>query len=58
MMTVSLLVRMWLQYLRRDDSSVLPLITAPHPVASAGRGRPDFQREISVAMIKARLAAR
>jgi uracil-DNA glycosylase len=48
----------WLQYLRRDASPVLPLVTGPHPSANARRGRPDFEREISAAMIKARDAAR
>jgi hypothetical protein len=37
---------------------VFPLVTGPHPSASARRGRPDFEREIAVAMIKARDAAR
>jgi hypothetical protein len=44
--------------LRQDGSPVLSLISAPHPSASARRGRPDFEREISVAMVKARDAAR
>jgi uracil-DNA glycosylase len=47
----------WLRYLRQDDSPVLPLITAPHPAPGTRRGRPDFEREISVAMTKARQAA-
>ena len=41
-------------YLRRDDGPVVPLITALHPAPGSRRGRPDFEREISVAMIKAR----
>jgi hypothetical protein len=47
----------WLRYLRRADSPVLAVIVAPHPSASARRGRPDFEREISTAMSKARQAA-
>jgi uracil-DNA glycosylase len=47
----------WLRYLHQEDSPVLLLITAPHPAAGARRGRPDFEREISVAMTKARQAA-
>jgi uracil-DNA glycosylase len=47
----------WLQYLRQPGSPVLPLITAPHPSVSARCGRPDFEREIAVAMVKARDAA-
>jgi uracil-DNA glycosylase len=48
----------WLRYLRQADSPVLPLITAPHPSAGARRGRPDFEKEIEIAMTKARAAAR
>lgn len=47
----------WLRYLRRPESLVVALIVAPHPSASARRGRPDFEQEISVAMTKARRAA-
>jgi hypothetical protein len=47
----------WLRYLRQADSPVLPLITAPHPSASARRSRPDFEQEIVIAMAKARAAA-
>jgi uracil-DNA glycosylase len=47
----------WLRYLRQADSPVLPLITAPHPSASARRGRPDFENEIVIAMTKARATA-
>ena len=48
----------WLRYLRRPDSPVLPLVCSPHSSASARRSRPDFEREISVAIVKARDAAR
>lgn len=48
----------WLRYLRLPDSPVLPLITAPHPSASARRGRPAFEQDITIAMTKARDAAR
>jgi hypothetical protein len=47
----------WLRYLRRADSPALALIVAPHPSASTRRRRPDFEREISIAMAKARQAA-
>jgi hypothetical protein len=47
----------WLRYLRRSESLVVALIVAPHLSASARRGRPDFEQEISVAMTKARRAA-
>jgi hypothetical protein len=47
----------WLHYLCQPESPVLPLITVPPPSVSARRGRPDFEREIAVAMVKARNAA-
>jgi hypothetical protein len=49
----------WLRYLRQADSPVLPLISAPHPSASARRSRPDFESEIAIAiaMAKAQKAA-
>jgi uracil-DNA glycosylase len=49
--------RCWLHYLRRADSPVVRLIVSAHPSASARRSRPDFEREIAVAMTKARSAA-
>jgi hypothetical protein len=33
----------WLQYLRQPESPVLPLITSPHPSASARRSRPHLK---------------
>jgi uracil-DNA glycosylase len=50
--------RWWLRYLRQPESPVLPLICAPHPSASARRGRPGFEADIAVAMAKARQAAK
>lgn len=47
----------WLRYLRQPESPVLPLLCAPHPSASARRGRPEFEADIAVAMAKARQAA-
>lgn len=49
--------RCWLRYLRHADSPVVPLIVSPHPSASARRGRPEFEQEIAIAMVKARFAA-
>lgn len=47
----------WLRYVRLARSPVVRLIAAPHPSASARRSRPDFEREIAIAMAKARQAA-
>lgn len=44
----------WLRYLRQPDSPVTALITCPHPSASARRGRPEFEKEIGIAMVKER----
>jgi len=47
----------WLQYLRRPDSPVLPLVTSPHPSVSARRSRPTFEDDTLIAMTKASRAA-
>ncbi len=50
--------RRWFRYLICDpDSRVLPLLGAPHTSNRARIGRPGFENDILVAMVKAKQVA-